>query len=1108
MSFPRWEPLSKISFPESTDLVRISAASKPASEIPMKALSKIIRPVFPLALLVMLSAGCSAEAKKERQAKRAEEFFKQGDYDRAKLEYTTLLRLDPGNPEGFEKIGLMWMEEGAPLRAGPFFARAKELAPARPDIRTKLAELYINVGSLANGRQEALEALQMQPGNEMAVLLLVESSRSPEEVAEAESHVARLAATGSVNYHLASATLALRKNDFAGMQSALKRAIETDPKSATAHLAMGRFHVARSEWEAARNELKLASELSPPRSSAQLLYAEILVRMGKKDEAVANLKEVVKKVPGFIPGWILLARITGPQNPDEALAQLENVFRRDAQNIDARVVEAEVHVTKGDRNKAVETLKTLVGAYPQSPQVKFQLARLLVQNGNNAEAITTLDQALAINPNYSEAILLLAEVQLRAGNPTQVAGSMEEFLSKNPNSFPAQVMLADAYRALGRFDDGAAILRKQIDMAPGRAEPHLLLGVLLRQQNKPDEARQELEQAFSLAPDNLKALDQLIELDIQAKNYAAAQQRVEEKLAKTPEDPGLHLLAGKIAVAQQKWTEAEAALTKVMQLNAEIPAAYDLLVRAYIAMNKLPEAAAQLEAFLAKSPNSVPALTTLAMVHSEMKQHEKARDAYEKALSLRPDMVVAMNNLAYIYSDQLNQLDKAREWASRAHTADPKNAAITDTFGWILYRQGDYKQAANILKEAADALPNEPEVQHHLGMAAYMMGDSAMAKVAFEKAVSSPRDFPGKDEAKRRLELLAGGGASTDAMSVEELQALQKQNPNDPLTMVKLAEAYERQGDPAKAASLYEQAISINSTLGPATMRLAQLYAGPLQKKERALELAKKARDLMPADARSTAMLGRLAFQAGNFTWAHSLLQESSRQAAAEPSVLRDYAWAAYSIGRTPDARAAMEKIVTTAPSAPEAKDAARFLALTPAESQELDPAKAESEAKAALAEDPKYVPALMVQAKAQAASGQKQPAIAAYQAVLSTFPDFAPAQKELAGVYLADPENRSKAHDLATAARKTMPNDPELAAILGEASFHRKDFGRAAQLLEESNRKTPLGNERLCYLGMALVQSRQVAKGREILQRATTNQLPQPLADQAAEMLRTTEPR
>lgn len=1066
----------------------------------MKILRKTLVPVLFLAGLAALSAGCSAKAKKERLIKRADEFFQAGDYEKAKIEYANLMRIDQKNARAFERIGIIWLEEGAPMRAGPFLFRAKELAPDRVELKTKLAELYLAAGSLAAARNEALAALQAEPGNETALLLLADAARTPEEIAQAEEHAQRSPQKEGSKYHLAIATLAIRRGDMATIEAALQRSLAADPNSWMAHLALARLRFAQRNRQAANDEFKRAAELSPPRASPHLLFAEFKVQTGAREEAIAYLNEVVKKAPDYLPAWTMLAKLSAQKKLDEALPLLENVFRRDAQNFDARMLEAEIYRLKGNGKKSVDLLRSLEGAFPKVPAVKFQLARAALQSGDTAQAAGSLEQALLLAPNYNDAILLLAELNLRTGKPAPVVTAMEEFLKTNPNSERAQVFLADAYRAMDRPDDSAAILRQQIAANPRKPGPYLLLGVLLRQQNKMAEAREMLEKAMELETDKLVPLNQLVELDLLGGNAAGALSRVTAQKEKSPDSAAVLLLEAKVYATQREWAKAEATLEKVLELNANLPSAFELLVSVYIKAKRLPEAVERLESFIAKRPDHLGALMTLGLVFDEMKNFERARQTYEKLLAFKPDAVVAANNLAYLYSKHLNNPAKAHEWASKARSIEPDNPAIADTFGWILYQAGDYKQAAALLKEAADKMPDAPEVQYHWAMASYMMGDGESARKGFQTATRSEKDFPDKEDARRRLAALEGGTSGEEQASVSELEGLLTAQPNDPVTLARLGEAYEKQGDAGKAASTYEQAIQINPKLAAPTIKLAQLYAGPLQKKERALELAKKARELSPADPAVAEVLGAIAFEAGNFTWAHSLLQESARRAPDNAGVQHAFAWAAYSMGKLKEARQAMERSLQASAQGAKAEDAKAFLTLT-AEAGAKESAAKET-ATQLLRSDGEYVPALMVQAADLAENGDSKQAEAIYQRVSKRFPDFAPAHKELARLYADNPATTAQAYDLATKARKTLTDDPELDRILGQLAYARKEYARAIQLLQESGKKNPLDAKSLYFLGLSQIEAKQKPAGRETLNQALSAGLKEPLAEEARQAL------
>ena len=493
---------------------------------------------------------------------------------------------------------------------------------------------------------------------------------------------------------------------------------------------------------------------------------------------------------------------------------------------------------------------------------------------------------------------------------------------------------------------------------------------------------------------------------------------------------------------------------------------------------------------------------TLGLVYGEMKDYPKERDTYEKLLAISPNNVPALNNLAFLDAEHLVDLDKALELARKARELQPQDSAVGDTFGWVLYKRGDYQQALAVLQESAAKAPDTPEIQFHLGMTAYMMGQTDLAKAALKKAASATNDFPGKDESERRLALLESGTGATPELSIAQLDAMTKEQPNDVVSQMRLGEAYEKQGASDKAAAAFEQALKSNPKLATAAVKLAQLNAGPLQNKEKALAYAKKARELAPGDPQVAGIVGKLAYQSGNFTWSYSLLQEAVRQRPNDPSILDGLAWAAYSLGKADEARDAMQKIMTAGPDSSEAADAKKFLAFTALGENPKELMAAQTEVQKELKSNPDYVPALMAQAALDAQGGQIKPATKLYIDILRRLPDFAPAQKRLAMLYAQDPATVAAAYDLATKARKTLPDDPELAELLGRLSYEKKEYPRAIQLLQESARKRPLDADSLFYLGMSQLQARQKTEARGVLNQALVAGLQEPFASEAKRAL------
>src|SRR5205823_7111100 len=235
---------------------------------------------------------------------------------------------------------------------------------------------------------------------------------------------------------------------------------------------------------------------------------------------------------------------------------------------------------------------------------------------------------------------------------------------------------------------------------------------------------------------------------------------------------------------------------------------------------------------------------------------------------------------------------------------------------------------------------------------------------------------------------------------------------------------------------------------------------------------------------------------------AYSLWQESSRGLPDDVGVARDFAWAAYSTGKTNEAQEAMRRVVNGPAASPERGEAALFLSMTALDSEDAIPGKAENEMMKALAAQPDYVPALMAKAAIRLQKGDTAEASAIYNSILQKWPDFAPAQKRLASIYVNEPANAGKAYELATKARRIMVDDPDLAKTLGILSFQRKEYVRAVQFLQESESRKALDGKSLFMLGMAHLELGRKTEAKKVLDQALAAGIPDDLAKQAKDTM------
>ncbi|MFO1465956.1 MAG: tetratricopeptide repeat protein [Steroidobacteraceae bacterium] len=106
----------------------------------------------------------------------------------------------------------------------------------------------------------------------------------------------------------------------------------------------------------------------------------------------------------------------------------------------------------------------------------------------------------------------------------------------------------------------------------------------------------------------------------------------------------------------------------------------------------------------------------------------------------RPGDPTAMNALGYTLADHAQQLPRARRLIEAALLQAPQSAAIRDSLGWVLYRQGQAREALPHLV-AAFAVDRGAETGAHLGEVLWALDQHEEAHRVWEQAsLDDPRD--------------------------------------------------------------------------------------------------------------------------------------------------------------------------------------------------------------------------------------------------------------------------------------------------------------------------------------------------------------------------------
>ena len=663
-------------------------------------------------------------------------------------------------------LGRAHLELGQFGQAYQDLLEARRLEPGDSAVRLDLARLYMVESRLVEAREQAATVVRNDSANLAAWILLGSTARSPGQIDVAIRNLARTQRTAadSVRAQVALASLSLRKRDTASATRQLRAALARDPKSAEAHAGLAAFLASTDQSAPAEREQAIVAALAPPRSPQRLELASFLASLGFRAEAKRWLADVPldDSASAVTAARRLLTELQLADGDSDAAHSIAELMQRHADDAELLVQRGRLELAANDLGAAVKDLRHATQVAPKLAAAHYYLAAAELAELDSARESTgarsavsrargELQTALTLAPDYPEALFKLTDLKIRTGDGRGAISDLDGFVSDNPGSIRGHELLAAALAASGRTAEATETFHRLIDVDPERAESHYELGVSLQSSDKTAEAIREFEAALALSPAYADPMTQLVLLDLAAGKPAVALERVNQQIARAPQSGPLYDLLGLVQAARNDVAAAEAAYRRAVQLQPSLVDAHVRLAELYDATGRFDPAIAEADTARRLDGRNLRALMALGVGHQQRGDTALAREAYETALGLNPRFAGAANNLAYLLSEQPGQEDKALKFASQARQSAPNDPHVADTYGWILYKRGDYAHAITILRSAASKLPDSPAVLYHLGMTAQKLGDSGTARAALTKAVAASTDFEGKDEARRTL---------------------------------------------------------------------------------------------------------------------------------------------------------------------------------------------------------------------------------------------------------------------------------------------------------------------------------------------------------------------
>ncbi|MCC6866601.1 MAG: tetratricopeptide repeat protein [Ignavibacteria bacterium] len=449
-----------------------------------------------------------------------------------------------------------------------------------------------------------------------------------------------------------------------------------------------------------------AIKLNPENLVYKEQVSDTYIVLGDYTNALKYLQDIYAKKPDDINIIYNIGRMyEALKMPSEALKYYENITENFQYEETVLLRMVDIYESYKDYANTAATIEKLLVLNPTDINLKYSAAAAYVKIPDYDNAIRIYEEILSTNPNNRDVQTEVIKLYFRQ--------------HRNQEAFDkyGKLMNRDSVDFMTKMDVAVAFLQAS-------AEDKEALGV----------SRNILQNLNNAYPNEWMPEYYLIYIDAKD-NPQDADVRFANLLSRTDTSSELYIQVGFYYYEINNFKKAvEIFQTGAAKFSNDFRLQY-LTGNSYYRLGDNRSALPYLEKALEINPKDLNTFSNLGLVYDDLKMNSECAKLYEEAFKYYPDNVQLMNNYAYHLSEIGENLMYAKDMSKKTIDAEPENASYLDTFGWILFKLKDYKNAAVYITKAVNLGKNETLLDH-LGDIYEAMGEIIKALKAWNDALS------------------------------------------------------------------------------------------------------------------------------------------------------------------------------------------------------------------------------------------------------------------------------------------------------------------------------------------------------------------------------------
>ena len=285
-------------------------------------------------------------------------------------------------------------------------------------------------------------------------------------------------------------------------------AVQGKEKKYQAKMDEGRELLASGQAELAARIFQQAASLYPETTEPLVQLAEAQRRAGNSGASILALKQAMVLNPVEAPA--LKRKLAERYEHDGQLRQAISVLTelRDAGQLgDLDVLRlAHLQTLNGQHDAAFQTLETILDKRPDDVDAKVVEAEILLVKGDEVLAAKLMDRLLEEQPGLSAARVLRARYFLLSGYAQYAEQDLAQLGQEDASKPEVVALKARVLTTLERHADAEALLTKAVSEYPQNADLVARLAETKLALGQKADAMSKVEQALHLQPDSVRAL--------------------------------------------------------------------------------------------------------------------------------------------------------------------------------------------------------------------------------------------------------------------------------------------------------------------------------------------------------------------------------------------------------------------------------------------------------------------------------------------------------------------------------------------------------------------------------------------------------------------------